>query len=305
MAVRPRDDRGDSAAGDDSGRFAGPGGGSGSREMSGDDSGRFAGPGGGSGSREMSGDDSRLSGQDAERERERDRVRATDVIADGVRGADAAEIPGRLCAAAVKLLPVVGASVSLRSNGMPVQLSSSSDQAARLSEIQATLGDGPCVYAATIGAPVLADDLTDGRDARRWPVFAQEATAVGVRAVYSMPLGNDAVCVGTLDLYRDTPGALATSELRTAELVAGVMTVALMALPGREENGPEGDEPWLSGLATDYDEVYQAVGMIMVQLGVGADEALARLRAHAFAHDRTAVEVARDVIWHSQRFERD
>ncbi|MEU0412225.1 GAF and ANTAR domain-containing protein [Streptomyces griseorubiginosus] len=232
-------------------------------------------------------------------------MRASDVIADGVRGVEAAEVPGRLCAVAVKLLPVMGASVSLRSNGMPVQLSASSDRAAHLSEIQATLGDGPCVYAAAIGAPVLADDLMNGRDARRWPVFAQQATAAGVRAVYSIPLGNDAVCVGTLDLYRDTPGPLDAGELRTAQLVAGVMTVALMALPGQEENGPEGDQPWLSGLATDFDEVYQAVGMIMVQLGVGSDEALARLRAHAFAHNLTALEVARDVVSHRKRFERD
>lgn len=32
-------------------------------------------------------------------------------------------IPGRLCAAAVRLLPVTGASVSLRVDGMPVRLS--------------------------------------------------------------------------------------------------------------------------------------------------------------------------------------
>lgn len=281
--MRPKDDRGD-AAGDDPGPFTVSGGGSGARAPD---------------------DDMRLSAQDAEREREHDRVRASDLIADGVRGADVAEIPGRLCLVAVKLLPVIGASVSLRSNGMPVQLSSSSDQAARLSEVQATLGDGPCVYAASIGAPVFADDLANGRDAHRWPVFAQEAAAAGVQAVYSMPLGNDAVCVGTLDLYRDVPGALAPRELRTAQLVAGVMTVALMALPRGEENDADGDEPWLSGLATDYDEVYQAVGMIMVQIDVGADEALARLRAHAFSHNRTAVEVARDVVWHRKTFERD
>ncbi|MFE3856217.1 GAF domain-containing protein [Streptomyces griseorubiginosus] len=304
MAVRPKDDRGD-APGDDPGPFPGAGGGPDPFAGPGDGSGLSAGPDDGSGPRHVSGDDLRLSGQNAEREREKDRARASDLIADGVRGADAREIPGRLCEVAVRLLPVVGASVSLRSDGMPVQLSASSAQAARLSEIQATLGDGPCVYAATIGAPVLADDLTNGRDARRWPVFAQEATAAGVRAVYSMPLGNDAVCVGTLDLYRDTPGALATGDLRTAQLVAGVMTVALMALPQGEENGSEGDEPWLSGLATDYDEVYQAVGMIMVQLDVGAAEALARLRAHAFAQNRTAVEVAGDVVWHRKRFERD
>ena len=36
--------------------------------------------------------------------------------------------------------------------------------------------------------------------------------------------------------------------------------------------------------------------MIMVQLEVGPEEALARLRARAFAQGRTASEVARDIV---------
>ncbi len=273
--MRPRDDR-DGAPGDDHGPCGTSGGG-----------------------------DPRLSGHDAAQEQQGERGEAAHVIAEGVRGAQPVEIPGRLCRVAVKLLPVIGASVSLRSDGMPVQLVSSSNQAAHLSEIQATLGDGPCVHAAGIGSPVLASDLTSGRDVRRWPVFAQQATEAGVQAVYSVPLGNDAVCVGTLDLYRATPGELDARDLRTAQLVASFMTVALMALPRGEENGQGGTEPWLSGLAADHDEVYQAIGMIMVQLGVGSDEALARLRADAFAHNRTAAEVAREVVSHRKRFDRD
>ncbi|MEV5440141.1 GAF and ANTAR domain-containing protein [Streptomyces sp. NPDC052682] len=234
-----------------------------------------------------------------------DRARAADMIAEGVRGAAPGEIPGRLCAVAVELLPVTGASVSLRSDGMPVQLSASSDRAARLAQIQATLGDGPCRLALETGAPVQACDLTTGQDPLRWPVFAQQATAAGVRAVYVMPLGNDTVCLGTLDLYRDTPGVLTDRQLYVARLVAGAMTVALMALPHGEDHETLGGEPWLSGLAADHDELFQAIGMIMAQLGVGADEAIARLRGDAFARGRTALDVARDVVARRRRFERD
>ncbi|GGW42771.1 GAF and ANTAR domain-containing protein [Streptomyces caelestis] len=233
-----------------------------------------------------------------------DGIRAADAIVRGVRGVEPGEVPGRLCEVAVELLPVVGASVSLRSEGMPVQLSASSAQAARLAQIQATLGDGPCQSALHDAAPVLACDLTTGRDAGRWPVFAQQATEAGVRAVYAMPLGSDSVCVGTLDLYRDRPGGLTDRQLHVARLVAGVMTVALMALPRGAEAEPRDEEPWLSGLAADHDEVYQAVGMIMAQLGVDADDALARLRADAFARGCTALDAAREVIAHRRRFER-
>lgn len=233
---------------------------------------------------------------------------------EGVRGAPPDELPMRLCAVAVRLLPVTGASVSLRVDGMPVGLSASDEAAARVAEVQATVGDGPGREAVAVGAPVLASDLTRGADARRWPVFARQAVAAGVRAVYSLPLGDDAVCVGTLDLYRDTPGELTGRDLRTARLVAGVMTMALMvlhgglggddALPGGDEVGSRGDEALPGGLTTDHGEVSQATGMIMVQLGVTADDALARLRAHAFAHGRTAADVAREVLAHRTRFDR-
>lgn len=221
-------------------------------------------------------------------------------IAAELRDAEPAAVPGRLCAVAVALLPVDGASVSLRGDGMPVQLGASGPQAARLAQLQATLGDGPCHHVLEAGAPVLARDLAAAGCADRWPVFAQQALGAGVRAVYALPLGSGAVCVGTLDLYRGTPGGLTDGQLRVARLVAGVMTVALVDLP---YDLLDGDEPWLGGLAADHDRVCQAVGMIMAQLGIDADEALARLRADAFSHDRTVPEVALDVVSHRRRFD--
>ncbi|WP_248812061.1 ANTAR domain-containing protein [Frankia sp. AgPm24] len=43
-------------------------------------------------------------------------------------------------------------------------------------------------------------------------------------------------------------------------------------------------------------EVHQATGMAMVRLGVSAQEALVRLRAHAFAVGLTVDEVAGEVV---------
>ncbi|WP_308298781.1 ANTAR domain-containing protein [Streptomyces sp. GESEQ-35] len=258
---------------------------------------RYGGPGGGEGPR---------------RTGKREHDPAAGVIGEEVRGARPAEIPGRLCAVAVRLVGVNGATVSLYSGGMPVQLCASDPLAGHLTELQATLGDGPCLAAAEAGAAVFAQDLAGAADSGRWPFFAQEATAAGIRAAYALPLGGEdagagpeiAECVGTLDLYRREPGALGARELRTARLMAGVMTVALMALP-HEEDGALDPGLWLSGLATDHDEIYQATGMIMAQLGVGADEAMARLRGRAFADDRTAVDVARDVVAQRTRFDSD
>ncbi|MFJ4810805.1 GAF and ANTAR domain-containing protein [Streptomyces longwoodensis] len=225
---------------------------------------------------------------------ERDRV--VQVLAEEVRGAGPAETPGRLCHAAVRLLPVTGASVSLCAEGVPVPLSASSPRVEYLMEVQATLGDGPCLTAAATGAPVFAGDLTADRDALRWPVYAQQAAAAGIRAVYALPLGHRTVCVGTLDLYREAPGTLDVADLDAARTVADEMTRALLALTRPTQSGRRDEDTWLRALTAHHDEVYRAVGMVMAQLGISADEALARLRARAFAQGRTVTDMAHEVV---------
>ncbi|SCD43741.1 ANTAR domain-containing protein [Streptomyces sp. SolWspMP-5a-2] len=219
--------------------------------------------------------------------------RAAEEIAGWLWGAGPDEVPDRLCRAATRLLPVTGVSVSLYARGVPVRLAASGAQAARLGDIQAALGDGPCHTAALTHRTVLADDLTRGPDAARWPVFAQQATDAGVRAAYVLPLGAAAVCVGTLDLHRDEPGPLGAADLRTARVLARVTTAALTVLV-RE------DAPWPGGRQA---EIHQATGVVMAQLGISAAPALARLRAHAFAEDRTIRDLAHEVVRGRIRFD--
>ena len=52
-------------------------------------------------------------------------------------------------------------------------------------------------------------------------------------------------------------------------------------------------------------QVHQATGMILVQLGVTAEAAFARLRAYAYAHDRRLGDVAREVVGRRLRFDPD
>ncbi len=54
--------------------------------------------------------------------------------------------------------------------------------------------------------------------------------------------------------------------------------------------------PVLDDAASHRAEVHQASGMVAVQLGVPVVDAAARLRAHAYAADRSVVDVARDIV---------
>ncbi len=49
--------------------------------------------------------------------------------------------------------------------------------------------------------------------------------------------------------------------------------------------------------------VQNAAGIVSVQLRVSVTEALIRLRAYAFSHDRLVGDVARDVVAHRLRLE--
>ncbi len=43
-------------------------------------------------------------------------------------------------------------------------------------------------------------------------------------------------------------------------------------------------------------EIQRATGMVVVQLGISAADAVARLRGYAFVHRRLLLDVARDVV---------
>ncbi|NGO75578.1 ANTAR domain-containing protein [Streptomyces sp. YC504] len=200
-----------------------------------------------------------------------------------------------MCEACVDLLAVSGASVSLAggAEGARATWWSSDPVAARPAEAQYSLGDGPCRQATALIAPVLAGDLSTEPDARRWPVFAGQAVSLGVHAVFSLPLGSGASVFGALDLYRAAPGALSARDLRLALVAADSIAMALLEVPSGSDS-ENGVASWVRVAEADHTEVNQATGMIMMYLDLDPPQALARLRAHAFAQDQTLTEAARD-----------
>ncbi|MER6025232.1 GAF and ANTAR domain-containing protein [Streptomyces sp. NPDC001851] len=238
------------------------------------------------------------------------RLWVTETLAAAARGAEAPQqVPGALCAACTRLLPISGSSVSISGGkGVCVTWCASDRVAARLAELQYTVGDGPCQSALDQGAPVVAADLTGGADARRWPIFAHEAVALGVRAVFSLPLGVGGAAIGTLDLYSESTGGLTERDMRTALWVRDAVTYALVSLQtaghqGAEEDTEDEVASWVAASEADHTEVYQAVGMVMVQLDLDPEQALDRLRARAYVDGRTVSQVAREVLARRLRFE--
>jgi hypothetical protein len=159
-----------------------------------------------------------------------------------------------------------------------------------LEELQFEVGEGPCLTAFDTRGPVLVPDLAF--DGARWPGYTAAAMDHGVRAVFAFPLQMGVARLGALDVYRHRAGELSADRLSTALSFADVARDALL--------DSFGDLASWEALAADHVdgqfEVYQAQGMVMVQLGVSAEVALARLRALAFTLDRRLVDVASDVL---------
>jgi hypothetical protein len=86
-----------------------------------------------------------------------------------------------------------------------------------------------------------------------------------------------------------------TGGLLAAELAA-VPLLDLMSADVDWYGAGQGDDGWEQLASLERTEVYQATGMIVGALDVGATEALVRLRAYAFSHEMTASEVAWDIV---------
>jgi ANTAR domain len=183
-------------------------------------------------------------------------------------------------------------------------------RAAELDELQFTLGEGPCVDAFTAGSPVLVPDLGPAGWQARWPGFTVAGVNAGACAVFAFPLALGAIRVGVLGLYRSAPGSLSPGALTDVLVCTDVALQLLLnsraGADGHGDGAGRAHDGWArDGWSDDHARVYQATGMVSAQRGVGLEEALALLRAYAFAHDWALGEVAAAVVGRRLRLDTD
>lgn len=213
------------------------------------------------------------------------------LVTDRAQGHEAPDWVGLICEVAVDQVDVDGAAISLRTSGRAQELAAVSDSwAQRLEELQYTVGEGPGVEAFTTAGPVLVADLRQAE--ARWPGFADSAAADGLAAVFSLPLREGAIRLGTLDLYRRRPGDLSMDALADGAVLANLATTALLT-----DATTDAAAPWAHEDAPGhYDDVNVATGMLAAELRIGLDEAFLRLRARSFRTGDRLLDVARAVL---------
>jgi GAF domain-containing protein len=188
----------------------------------------------------------------------------------------------RAAAAVVPGTDVAGVSFARRSD--LTSAAETEELAGALDELQARLGEGPCLAALRERQAVHIDDMS--RETR-WPGFAAGAIELGVASVLSFQLYVHEATLGALNLYARGARAFGGDSLVIGELFATHAAVA-WAESRKQENLARGLQ--------SRDVIGEAKGILMQRDGLSGEEAFSKLVVASQTTNVKLVEVARWLV---------
>jgi hypothetical protein len=185
----------------------------------------------------------------------------------------------RLCDACVDVLRAQGGALTVSIDPDERVAVSTPGVFEKLEPLQEILGEGPAPRAMAEDRLVVTHL---GSMVEEYPVFSQLAGSLGVDAtLYAAPMRASGRVIGVLSLYvTDDPQA------RSAQDVQILADIVAASLVGNAELLDWSDRAWL----------HRASGMVIAQLGVSPDDALAVIRANAFSRSASLRSVAVEVL---------
>ncbi len=195
----------------------------------------------------------------------------------------------RLCEASRLMLDADGAALTLDYAGETrLTVCSTDDVSRQLDDLQDVVGEGPGYEAARTGSVVIAR-LGDSQE-RRWLLLDERLDEIPFEGtVIAVPLTAEEVVLGVMTLHRSHPQHEDDTSL--AKFLGVTVGTALLNDPHVTEDGKALTEAWGSRA-----QIHQATGMVVAQVGVRAEDALALLRGQAYARNLSLSEVAFEII---------
>lgn len=212
-----------------------------------------------------------------------------------VRSYDAQAILDELCRTVAEILPVDGAGVMLDDDEGKLRFVAASDEVVRRIEgLQIELGEGPCLQAARTGQQVVVPDLAAPK--QPFVRFAPRALEVGLRAVYSFPMGLavEHGPIGALNLYRGQPARWLEEHSVTGQLLADVATGYIVNARVAAQQATLSAQ--LQRALESRVAIEQAKGKLSVLLDCSPTEAFERMRTVARRSGRKLHDIARGVM---------
>ncbi|MCJ1714763.1 GAF and ANTAR domain-containing protein [Curtobacterium sp. VKM Ac-2922] len=170
-------------------------------------------------------------------------------------------------------------------------VASTSERGEFIGLLQLDAGEGPCIAAVTTGELVTSEDVEGLR--RRWPRFAAASQERGFPGVHAIPLRLRDEVIGSLNLFRETEGALNGADARAAQALADVATISVVQQRTIATAQTTADQ--LRRALESRVVVEQAKGYLARALGVEMEAARELLRRYARANQRRLSDVASDV----------
>jgi len=168
----------------------------------------------------------------------------------------------------------------------------SSEDTHALELFQLQRDEGPCLDCFRRGEPVMVNDLAQARD--RWPHFVPAALTVGFAAIHALPMRLRQTILGTLGLFGSQPGALTDADLRLAQALAHVASIALVTEKAASDQSLINQQ--LQTALTSRIVLEQAKGLIAQTGGLDMDAAFIVLRQYSRDRGQHLSDVARALI---------
>lgn len=190
----------------------------------------------------------------------------------------------------VRLLDV-DAAVLFRSDAHDaLQLVAASSGAIReLALLELHSEQGPCLDCFRSGTAVTVADLR--YESARWPLFVAAATGAGFVSVHAVPMNLREHRLGALGLFATNPHTMSQEDLRIAQALAHVASVALVA----DRDRSAVDEQ-LRGPLETRTVIEQAKGLLAQAGDLTMDEAFQVLRRFARDHNQRLEALARLLV---------
>lgn len=191
------------------------------------------------------------------------------------------------------VLGIEAAGVSLDDGTGRLRFATAINEAsAHMEQAQERAQAGPCIEAFREGKVVLVPDL--GREAERWPEFAETAFAEGFHSMAAIPMPLEGHRLGALNLYRMRAHEWQEDEIEAASLFADMATSYVVNAGELERTRVSVAQ--LERALESRIVIEQAKGVIAAEREVSVDKAFEILRAHARNHHANLHEVAEAVV---------
>ncbi|MET0931865.1 MAG: GAF and ANTAR domain-containing protein [Aeromicrobium sp.] len=202
----------------------------------------------------------------------------------------------RLCEAGRRMLDADGAALTVvTSEQSALVVASTNELAAQLEELQEVVGEGPSKDAYRDETVQVADFSEHGNG--RWSLMHEHGRRLDFGGtIIAVPLKPGDDVIGTLTAHRASRHFDVDPE--TADFLGVAIGLALV------------QDPQL-GLGDDFladgwplkATIHQATGMVISQVGVRPEDALALLRGQAFANSTTLGDIAQQIVERRINFE--